>query len=447
VPENRRDPDSRPIALVFAILHSTAERPGPPLIYLHGGPGGSATGAVRDPDAMTEWARFLDLGDVVLLDQRGCGRSEPALARPLAEPPPTDAFADLDAFSGFLAQAGRAVKAELEAEGVDLAGYDTEQSADDVADLIRAVGDGRGRILGFSYGTHLGLSVLRRHPGLVESAILVGVEGPDETQKLPSVYDVHLRRLAALVRRDPVVGEQVPDLVGLYERVIRKLEREPMEVEVVQPVSNERVRVPVGPDGLRMILVRDFGDTSDLPVFPRLLASIERGDPTLLRWFVQKRYGVDAYPTPVFTVDTASGVGPWREQRIAAEAEWSLIGNAMNAFYVPAVEAVWGMPVLDDSFRRPFACEVRTLFVSGSLDANTPPHQAERMRWGFCDAVHLIQANGGHEDWMRNPKVLPVLHAFLAGEDVSHADVDLPPLRFVPIEGPPGDVTHPSLSG
>jgi len=172
------------------------------------------------------------------------------------------------------------------------------------------------------------------------------------------------------------------------------------------------------------------------------------------------------------------------------------------------VEALFGTPTLGDAFRRPLLCSVPTLFLSGTLDANTPPYQAEEMRWGFTDSVHLVQANGGHEDWMRNPnaagaatktlvavgasrrpergparfvaggfqgrsvmatetsipkevalrtrapcedprplqpKVAPVLRAFLAGEPVAGRDVDLPPLRFVPLEGPPGEVAHPAV--
>lgn len=445
VPENREDPDGNTITLAFARLVSTAEEPGPPLIYLHGGPGSSAAGAVRDPRAMGLWAPFLALGDVILLDQRGCGRSQPALARPLPFPPPPEVFASREAYGAFLAEAGRAVAAELAAEGVDVTGYTTEQNADDVDDLRAALGAEKVRLLGFSYGTHLGLSIIRRHGERVESAVLIGVEGPDETQKLPSTYTTQIGKIAALVARDAAVRDDVPDFEALLERVLAKLEREPMVVEVSQPITGERVQVRVGPDALRMILVRDIGDTSDLPVFPRLLYTIDRGDPSVLTWFVQKRYGMGIYPTLAFTMDPASGCSPERSARIAAEAKTCPLGNAMN-FVFPAVEAVWRMPVLGDDFRAPLVSDVRTLFLSGDLDANTPPYQAERMRWGFTNSVHLIQGNGGHETWMRNPEVPGVLLAFFAGEDVSGIVVDMPPLSFIRARGRPRGVTHPSVA-
>src|SRR5215213_10204171 len=41
VPENRSDPQSNLIELAFVRFKSTAKNPGPPIVYLAGGPGGS----------------------------------------------------------------------------------------------------------------------------------------------------------------------------------------------------------------------------------------------------------------------------------------------------------------------------------------------------------------------------------------------------------------------
>jgi pimeloyl-ACP methyl ester carboxylesterase len=181
-------------------------------------------------------------------------------------------------------------------------------------------------------------------------------------------------------------------------------------------------------------------------VIPRLLHSVERGDGSLLRWFVEKRYP-SAYPTHAFTVDAASGASPARRAQVAAEARTSLLGDAMNFFDMPEVAAAWGTRDLGEGFRAPVLCGVRTLFLSGTLDANTPPHQAERARWGFSDAIHLVAQNGGHEDWFRNARAQAATVAFLRGADVRGTDVDMPPLRFIPIEGPAGGVRHPALDG
>jgi hypothetical protein len=47
---------------------------------------------------------------------------------------------------------------------------------------------------------------------------------------------------------------------------------------------------------------------------------------------------------------------------------------------------------------------------------------------------------------MRNGKVPAVLHDFLAGQDVSGRNVDMPTLRFIPVRGAaPAGLSHPSI--
>ena len=60
---------------------------------------------------------------------------------------------------------------------------------------------------GFSYGTHLGLAIIRRHAEHVGSAILMGVEGPNHTYKLPSTMDTQFAKLALLAKSDPAITE------------------------------------------------------------------------------------------------------------------------------------------------------------------------------------------------------------------------------------------------
>ena len=87
---------------------------------------------------------------------------------------------------------------ELRAKGIDLAAYNTEASADDLEDLRIALGVPKISLFGFSYGTHLGLAAIRRHPSSIDRVILAGTEGPDDSQKYPHTFDLQLARLAQL---------------------------------------------------------------------------------------------------------------------------------------------------------------------------------------------------------------------------------------------------------
>src|SRR4029453_4225692 len=100
---------------------------------------------------------------------------------------------------------------------VDLTGYNTNESADDLDDLRKALGVNQISLWSISYGTHLAFATIRRHPQSIHRAILAGPEGPDHTYKLPSNIQKPLEDLAAVIKADPVVGKEIPDFLGLMK--------------------------------------------------------------------------------------------------------------------------------------------------------------------------------------------------------------------------------------
>jgi pimeloyl-ACP methyl ester carboxylesterase len=440
VPEIRSRPGSRTIELSFVRLRSTAAEPGPPLFFLPGGPGNAAVPLARSP----HWARFLEMGDVVLLDPRGVGRSEADLTWSSDMIRPGLLFGDRETAVAHVTEIARAAAADLRAEGIDLDGYTTVECAADVDALRRALGADRMRLLGHSYGTHLGQEIVRRHGAHVDRFVSIGTAGMNDMQKLPAELDASFARVAALVASDETVGPDMPDLVAATRRVMERLERDPMVVTVTDAAGAD-VEVAVGRFGLQLILVADLGDTSDLPVFPRLIHSIDRGDPTMLRWFIQKRHRqFSALPVLMFVNRGASGATKERWARIGREARTSVFGRARTLFS-PEIDRALGTPDLGDAFRAPVTSDVPTLFVSGTLDAHTPPEQAERVRDGFARSSHVIVENGGHEDILRNREVMGRILAFLAGEEVGDERIPAPQPRFVALEGRVATAGHPSL--
>jgi pimeloyl-ACP methyl ester carboxylesterase len=275
--------------------------------------------------------------------------------------------------------------------------------------------------------------------------VLSGVEGPDQTLKLPLNMDTQFRRLAALVRDDPDLGPRMPDMVALLQRVQARLEREPMVVTLTDPETGNTYDTPVGRHFLDYIIRRDIGDASDLPVFPRLLYSIDQGDPRVLGWFVQKRAGMLLVVDGMSAVmDIASGATPARRRLVASQAEQSMFRDAAN-YPMPLWDDAWQAPDLGDDYRSPLISDVHTLLLSGTLDWNTPPFQAEQLRWGMTDATHLVVRNAGHEQVLTHPEIWKAVRDFLRGEDVSDVEAAWPAIEWVPLEGYDPERTHPSV--
>ena len=461
VKENRAKTDSRWVSIEFIRLKSPSQPleisspPGSgsnslsksqtsPLIYLEGGPGAACTWQASNAYFLEGWLPYLEDRDVILLDQRCSSKDANQSVFVWKEGMPEDALVDLQVMRDLYKQViPEALKAYQE-RGIDLAGYTTKDNATDIDELREALGLEKLNLLGFSYGTHLGQAYLRYFGEHVENAVLVGVEGSNHNYKLPSSMDTQLRKLALMAKSDPNISQEVPDLLELYQRVLESLERKPVVVEITNRLTQKPMKIKIGAVGLQGILRFDIGDASDLPVFPRLLYSIEQGDYSLLTWFARKRFGAFGIHGIATTMDLASGVSPARREQIAYEEQNSLFPHIVN-FTLDAAEADWPIPDLGEEYRKPLISDTRTLFMSGTLDLNTPPFQAEEVRWGFSNSSHIIVDNAGHEQVLTHPKAVGTVRDFLNGENVDDVALFYPKLRFIPVKGDGKGLHHPSM--
>jgi pimeloyl-ACP methyl ester carboxylesterase len=437
VRENREKPTSRLIEIAFVRLKSTAEKPGFPVIYLDGGPGSSAIGLARVPDYMNAFQKLREVGDVILLDQRGVGLSKPNLTRATPESLPTDIFANKEKAQAEFTKRFREAAEYFKSQGVDLSGYNTRESAHDVDDVRKAIGAAKMNLVGFSYGTHLTFATLRYHSPTINRAAVFGSEGPNHTEKLPSTSDEAVRRLAKIAAADAAIGPKVPDLYATLKRILARFAKAPVKVTVTDRKTNQPVELLIDDYGLQFLIRMDLGDTNDLPVFPAWFYSMDNGDYSILARFAERRYNQFGAGAPIMTVlvDNASGATAERRRQIDREAKTSIIGNMMNfpSFEIPGITD--GMD-LGDAFRAPVRTDVPTLFVSGDLDNNTQPFQADEIRKTFKTSTHIIIGNAGHESTFVVPQVQQMMVDFLNGKDVSAFKFSHPRLKFVPLPEP-----------
>lgn len=431
VPENRTKPGSREITLRFVRFKSTSASPSPghPIVYLAGGPGGSGIEAVRGtrfPLAMA----LREFGDVIAYDQRGINRSGPDMTCKeefaLAPNEPRDRA---KAGATMNAAAQKCVE-RLRASGVDVGAYNTRESAADLEALRKALGAKKLVLWGISYGTHLSIATLRFHPEAVDRVILAGIEGPDDTYKLPSDQQALMEDIARLAARD---GKH-PDLVAGVMKVLRELEARPKSVSLTHPQNGQTATFTFGPQDLQRALSNMLFGPDSFAAMPDLIARLERGDWTALALAAApERFG-SAGSAMSIAMDCASGISDARRQRIAAEAKLTLLGDAINAPF-PEVCAGLGIADAGDAFRAPLVSNARVLLISGTLDGRTPPRQADELRRTLPNAEHLVVEGAGHSDplFLSTPKILEAMKAFMRGEPLRERYVEAPPVKFVPV--------------
>ena len=122
------------------------------------------------------------------------------------------------------------------------------------------------------------------------------------------------------------------------------------------------------------------------------------------------------------------------------EAGETLLGNAGDFPLLDACDA-WVTHDLGPDFRGPLQSKVPALFISGTIDGRTPVGNAEEIKAGFPNGIHIVVENAGHGDremLMATPEVREAVGAFLKGRPVSLRQAALPPIEFAwPATAPP----------
>ncbi|MEM6676213.1 MAG: alpha/beta fold hydrolase, partial [Planctomycetota bacterium] len=435
VPELHAEPDGPKIEIAFAVYDARTDDPGPPIFFLAGGPGAPGIDLAAEL-AANEELDLLARHAVVGIDQRGTGQSFPNLgdgpafrySLPLDRPVTRDEMAE-----AFREAVGRAA-AHWSEEGIDLAAYNSAESADDVDAVRRALGYDQVILWGTSYGSHLGLAALRRHGEHVERAVLSKVEGPDDTFKLPSLVQKRLDHVAALIAADPELGERFPDFVGSIRTLLERLAAEPVTVPTV--LDGEEVEVVVGPLDVQVLLSSALGFAPQVATLPMAVALMEEGEFRHVARFVAGLRRGEVGSAMAIATDCASGSSEARRERLADELgdPANVLGDGISAPFFPEACAGCPDPAVGTALRAPLRSDVPVLFVSGELDARTPPENVEALLDGFGAAVHVVATHTGHEgtEW-GSDEFVGVVRSFLAGESVRSVTVELPPIAFRPV--------------
>lgn len=169
VPEDRSTIGGRTINLNVVILSPTGPNPDlPPQYDLDGGPGLAVTPSVAF--YLSEGAAYRARREIVLVDQRGTGASNPL------------SCSALDALEGsldpmFPPAAVEQCRAEVSRHANPIF-YGTRAAVEDLDAVRAALGHERIDLVALSYGTTLALRYIAAYPQRVRAAILMGAAPP-----------------------------------------------------------------------------------------------------------------------------------------------------------------------------------------------------------------------------------------------------------------------------
>src|SRR5947209_4444071 len=216
VPENRRNPASRLIALPVTRVHAKSAHPGPPVFYLVGGPG------LTNMDFPIA-NRFTANHDVVLVGYRGVDGSVrldcPEVQSALTGTSDLLAKKTLRAYSA----AFRTCADRLTKHGVDLGGYNLVERVDDMEAARTALGYKTLDLISESAGTRTAMIYSWRHPSSINRSIMLAVNPPGHYLYNGPMTDQQIRHYAQLCAADTACHSRTGDLAATMRSLSRNL--------------------------------------------------------------------------------------------------------------------------------------------------------------------------------------------------------------------------------
>tara|TARA_R110002073_G_scaffold312586_1_gene484087 strand:- start:11847 stop:13298 length:1452 start_codon:yes stop_codon:yes gene_type:complete len=431
VPENRKDATSRNINLHFVRFKSTNPNPENPIVYLAGGPGGSGISTAKG-NRFQLFMEMRKIADVIAFDQRGTGLSNQIPSCKVQAKFPLDVPGDAKNYISKMSEASKKCISFWKKKGVAIEGYNTVENANDLEALRIALGAPKINLWGISYGSHLAFDFIKRYENSVDKVVLAGLEGLNQTIKLPKYNQNFLKYLNTKIQLDKSAAIEYPDLLKLMEKVLDDLEKTPQHVEVINPSSRKKIKV--GISKLDVQLVTSFFLTKNPEnsiKLPYLFKKMSQGDFSEIAQMVVllKTYAGRVQAMPLI-MDAMSGVSKKRLKKIRRQSKHSLLGSTTN-FPYPEISNKLDVTDLGNSFRKNPTSSVPALFFSGTLDGRTYIESAKKIVTGFRNSSHIIIDGAGHDMFMSTPKVKDLMLDFFRGNKIPSKSIEIKVPKFI----------------
>ncbi len=390
VPEDRGKPDGRKIRIFAAVLPANTVSPkSDPLLILAGGPGQAASFLAPFAARLAELRRTRD---VVLIDQRGTGRSSPLTCQAFRP-------RDDDVFDTDPVPRARQCAQELAAQGVDAAQYTTTAWLADLEAMRVALGYPRWNLWGGSYGTRVALESVRRHPGAVRTLTLDGVAPPQLVIPLDvwRTREAALQAILAACAASKSCRAAHPDAAGTLARIERALGPVGREMDVADPRTAVTERQRVTFDVVLAVLQPLTYTPETASMLPEMLALAAAGDfgplfaanPALSGSFVEQMNAALH-----FSVTCAEDVPRIRPG--AARDALAGLPTQTLAERTLAVCDVWPRGRMPADFANAVTSDKPALLFSGGMDPVTPPAYGAEVAKGLPNSRHVIAPGYGH---------------------------------------------------
>ncbi|MBN9391862.1 MAG: alpha/beta fold hydrolase [Chloroflexi bacterium] len=425
VPETHAQPNNgKTLKIAVLVFKSKATNPAEPVIYLEGGPGGHIQSII---DLMTGdfYNGFTQRGDAIFFDQRGVGNSQPELYCPEIE---TQSEQDAPVILNPTDDAQHSVDSALAChdrlakQGVNLAAFNSVESAGDVNDIRQALGYDKINVYGASYGTILAQTVMRLYPQIVRSTVIDSVVPPNVNPDITAIASGSrtMNLIFQTCAADAACNRAYPNLKDLFTKTYNLLNTTQPTVKVTIPETNTTLNVKVDGSKFVSVLFQLLYDKQTIQLLPRIISLVNSGNNAILAPLM-------AVP---FEVNLETDLGMYFSVECAEEWPFSKLSDnqaaesqALPEFAQDSDIGVqssitlcqkWNVPAASQAQVTLLKSDIPTLVMEGQFDPITPPEFGQKVAQGLSKSFYVEFPYNGHGEVVPdNVCGINVMKAFL----------------------------------
>lgn len=399
VPESWAKTDSKTIKLAVAVIHSKASTPNAPVVFIQGGPGAGAIIGLR------RWLNHpLRLNrDIILIDMRGTGFSEPTLCPDLGKQF-MEVLAENDAPDTEIAHRVKMAldcKNDLLTRKIDIGAYNSKSISLDLHALKQLLGYGIWNVYGISYGTHIAMQYANDFPDDIQSIVLDSSVPPRAGyySQNTSNYVRALNVLFDRCKKDPTSNRAFPMLEKTYYETIESLKKTSLELEVPADI------VPSGKfyfnaEDMMIAIHQCLYDRKLIPVIPLMIKEFHNRNKDILRVLIKSLASRLYFDYGTYYCILCNEMIPYNslEKFHDDVKSRSRFSNGLSFYEAEfSICQQWNRGRKIDSLEGKFKSNNKpTLILSGDFDPITPPSNGVLTQQQFPNNYFMQISSSGH---------------------------------------------------
>jgi pimeloyl-ACP methyl ester carboxylesterase len=398
VPENRKKANSKTIKLPFIIIKSkNPNKKKDPIFFTGGGPG---TSSLSWANGITKSTLILDR-DCIAFEQRGTKYAIPYLRRFDLDIAIRKAYRENLSKDSMAIIGAKKYKRSLEKAGIDIAGYNTDETVIDIHDLLNTLKIDSVNLFGISYSGGLMLSVLRSEETKIRSLVLnsplPNFTPIDEDE--PANFMEALNILLDRIEGDTLTKNLYGNLKEKFQQYFTSIINKKFYLPYLEKGTTDSLNIEYSKNELLEVVVNTMFSPNAIKDVPVIINNIIKGNNSeYMKSKFDDIFNSNSAPNgmriAVYCADQSAYHNPDVEKNLYKLYPY-LEGYHINDVY-KAICDCWKVPPINPKTKQPFYSNKPVLIGDGELDPACRPLYMYMIQHYMPNAQSFLFKNLSH---------------------------------------------------